>query len=69
MFFLHFSAPVCFSVMEKFAATLSSDDLKSVKVIEDKFRKFCKTSKGKDHRLVSVSQYLWLTIVYCLISC
>jgi len=42
---------VCFSVMEKFAATLSSDDLKSVKVIEDKFRKFCKTSKGKDHRL------------------
>ena len=55
--------------MEKFAATLSSDDLKSVKVIEDKFRKFCKTSKGKDHRLVSVSQYLWLTIVYCLISC
>nr|CAG4648930.1 EOG090X0F26 [Polyphemus pediculus] len=41
---------VCFSVVEKFAATLKPDDLKDTKVIEDKFRKYCKVSKGKDHR-------------------
>jgi len=42
---------VCFSVMEKFPATLSSEDKKDTKVIEDKFRKYCKKAKGKEHRL------------------
>jgi len=37
--------------MEKFPATLSSEDKKDTKVIEDKFRKYCKKAKGKEHRL------------------
>nr|CAG4648295.1 EOG090X0F26 [Moina brachiata]SVE93301.1 EOG090X0F26 [Moina brachiata] len=41
---------VCFSVVKKFADTLTSDDKKDTKVIENKFRTFCKSSKGKDHR-------------------
>nr|SVE79166.1 EOG090X0F26 [Daphnia lumholtzi] len=41
---------VCFAVVEKFASGLTSDEKKNPKVIEDKFRTFCKTSKGKDHR-------------------
>nr|CAG4638779.1 EOG090X0F26 [Cyclestheria hislopi] len=41
---------VCFSVVEKFSAELSPADLKDTKVIEDKFRKYCKATKGKDHR-------------------
>nr|CAG4650537.1 EOG090X0F26 [Sida crystallina] len=41
---------VCFNVIEKFAATLSSAELKDTKVIEDKFRKYCKNAKGKDQR-------------------
>nr|CAG4637404.1 EOG090X0F26 [Ceriodaphnia reticulata]SVE73235.1 EOG090X0F26 [Ceriodaphnia reticulata] len=41
---------VCFSVVEKFANGLTSDEKKDVKKIEEKFRTFCKTSKGKEHR-------------------
>nr|CAG4643543.1 EOG090X0F26 [Ilyocryptus agilis] len=41
---------VCFAVIDKFAASLTSDDKKDSKTIEEKFRKFCKTAKGKDHR-------------------
>nr|CAG4651382.1 EOG090X0F26 [Simocephalus serrulatus]SVE94541.1 EOG090X0F26 [Simocephalus serrulatus] len=41
---------VCFAVVEKFAAGLTSDEKKDVKVIENKFRTFCKTSKGKENR-------------------
>nr|CAG4636567.1 EOG090X0F26 [Eubosmina coregoni]SVE70102.1 EOG090X0F26 [Eubosmina coregoni] len=41
---------VCFSVINRFAAGLTSDEKKDPKKIEDKFRKFCKTAKGKDSR-------------------
>nr|CAG4641256.1 EOG090X0F26 [Eulimnadia texana] len=41
---------VCFAVVEKFSSTLSSSDLKDVKGIEDKFRKYCKSAKGKENR-------------------
>nr|CAG4647456.1 EOG090X0F26 [Megafenestra aurita]SVE92694.1 EOG090X0F26 [Megafenestra aurita] len=41
---------VCFSVIEKFSTGLTSDEKKDVKVIENKFRTFCKTAKGKEHR-------------------
>lgn len=49
--FLHV---VCFSVVEKFANGLTSDEKKDAKKIEEKFRTFCKTSKGKEHRFVSI---------------
>nr|CAG4645858.1 EOG090X0F26 [Lynceus sp. MCZ IZ 141354] len=42
---------VCMSVVDRFSATLKPEDLKDTKGIEDKFREFCKTAKGKDHRL------------------
>lgn len=45
---------VCFSVIEKFSTGLTSDEKKDVKVIENKFRTFCKTAKGKEHRFVSI---------------
>lgn len=45
---------VCFAVVEKFANGLTSDEKKDVKVIENKFRTFCKTSKGKENRFVSI---------------
>jgi len=41
---------VCFSVMEKFPASLTSDEKKDTKVIEAKFRQFCKKAKGKENR-------------------
>nr|CAG4635107.1 EOG090X0F26 [Alona affinis] len=41
---------VCFAVVKKFDASLSSEDKKNTKVIEDKFRKYCKTAKGKEAR-------------------
>nr|CAG4652222.1 EOG090X0F26 [Triops cancriformis] len=41
---------VCFHVVEKFAATLTDQDRKSPKTIEDRFRAFCKESKGKENR-------------------
>ena len=44
---------VCFAVIEKFDGTLSSQERKDSKVIEEKFRKFCKGTKGKENRFVS----------------
>nr|CAG4644357.1 EOG090X0F26 [Lepidurus arcticus] len=41
---------VCIHVVDKFAATLTAEERKSPKVIEDKFRQFCKESKGKENR-------------------
>lgn len=43
--------------MEKFSTGLTSDEKKDVKVIEDKFRTFCKGTKGKDNRFVSIPNY------------
>lgn len=41
---------VCVKTTEKFAATLSEDVKKDPKLIEAEFKKFCKTSKGKENR-------------------
>ena len=41
---------VCFAVVEKFTATLTSQDRKDFRVITDKFREFCKGTKGKENR-------------------
>merc|ERR1712116_111076 len=41
---------VCFSVMDKFAATLTNNEKKDPKMIEEKFRQYCKKAKGKDQR-------------------
>jgi len=42
------------TVVEKFANTLTPDIKSDTKKIETEFRKFCKTSKNKENRLVSV---------------
>nr|SVE74484.1 EOG090X0F26 [Daphnia barbata] len=41
---------VCFAVVEKFSAGLTANEKKDFKLIEEKFKTFCKTAKGKDHR-------------------
>lgn len=41
---------VCVKTVETFAATLSDDVKKDPKLIEAEFKKFCKTSKNKEHR-------------------
>jgi len=42
------------AVVEKFANTLSPDVRSNTKKIEDEFRKFCRTTKGKENRFVSI---------------
>lgn len=41
---------VCMAVVEKFANTLSPDVRSNTRKIEDEFRNFCKTTKGKENR-------------------
>nr|WPO04149.1 mesencephalic astrocyte-derived neurotrophic factor-like protein [Gryllus pennsylvanicus]WPO04150.1 mesencephalic astrocyte-derived neurotrophic factor-like protein [Gryllus pennsylvanicus]WPO04151.1 mesencephalic astrocyte-derived neurotrophic factor-like protein [Gryllus pennsylvanicus]WPO04152.1 mesencephalic astrocyte-derived neurotrophic factor-like protein [Gryllus pennsylvanicus]WPO04153.1 mesencephalic astrocyte-derived neurotrophic factor-like protein [Gryllus pennsylvanicus] len=41
---------VCVTVVEKFGNSLSADIKSNPKLIEDEFRKFCKTSKAKENR-------------------
>lgn len=52
--FYIYGYPVCFSVMDKFAATLTNNEKKDPKMIEEKFRQYCKKAKGKDQRFVSI---------------
>ncbi|XP_057335213.1 mesencephalic astrocyte-derived neurotrophic factor homolog [Microplitis mediator] len=42
---------VCVKTIDKFADTLTEDVKKDPKKIESEFKKFCKTTKGKEHRL------------------
>ena len=42
------------AVVEKFANTLSADVRSDTKKIEAEFRKFCKTTKSKENRFVSI---------------
>lgn len=44
---------VCVKTVETFANSLDEDTKKDTKLIEEAFRKFCKTSKNKEHRFVS----------------
>lgn len=46
---------VCIAVVEKFVNTLSPNVISDTKKIEAEFRKFCKTTKGKDNRFVSIN--------------
>ncbi|XP_066994483.2 mesencephalic astrocyte-derived neurotrophic factor homolog [Anabrus simplex] len=41
---------VCMSVVEKFSDSLSFDKRSNPKLIEAEFRKYCKSSKGKENR-------------------
>lgn len=45
---------VCVTVLEKFSEQLPESVKSNPSKIEDEFRKFCKTSKGKENRFVSV---------------
>lgn len=46
---------VCMTVVEKFANMLTPDVRLDTKKIEAEFRKFCKTSQGKENRFVSIT--------------
>lgn len=45
---------VCINVINKFSENISDADKKDPKKIEAEFRKFCKTSKNKENRFVSI---------------
>lgn len=47
------SFTVCVAVVKKFSDTLDEVTRKDSKLIEDKFRDYCKGTKGKDNRFVS----------------
>ncbi|XP_076447415.1 mesencephalic astrocyte-derived neurotrophic factor homolog [Babylonia areolata] len=42
---------VCISVLEKFINQTKKEDLNDPKKIEEKFEKFCKGLKGRDHKI------------------
>lgn len=58
-FFIHFLSNfiVCVAVVDKFSQTLTEDIKSDPKKIEEKFREFCKGTKSKENRFVSMS--LW----------
>ena len=61
---------VCFAVVRKFDESLTAADKKDTKIIEEKFRKYCKTAKGKEARFVSsftLHLITWNTIHSCII--
>ena len=45
---------VCVATVNKFAATLTDEDKKDPKTIEGRFKTFCKGSKSKENRFVSI---------------
>lgn len=45
---------VCVAVVDKFSQTLTPDIKNDPKKIEDKFREFCKSTKSKENRFVSL---------------
>lgn len=45
---------VCVKTIDKFVETLNDETKKDPKKIDDQFRKFCKISKGKENRFVSI---------------
>lgn len=53
---LHVS--VCISVVERFSQSLSDNVKKDTKKIENKFREFCRDTKSKENRFVSV-MFAW----------
>lgn len=45
---------VCIKTLNKFAATLTDEQKKKPAEIEKQFKIFCKTSKNKENRFVSI---------------
>ena len=45
---------VCINTVEKFVNTLSEDVKKDTKKIETAFKDFCKNTKSKENRFVSI---------------
>lgn len=45
---------VCIKTIDKFSATLSEAVKKDPKAIEEEFKKFCKGTKNKENRFVSM---------------
>lgn len=50
---------VCVAVVERFSNSLTDDIRKNPKLIEDEFRKFCKSTKTKENRFVSIAFSWW----------
>lgn len=46
--------PVCISTVEKFVNTLTDDIKKYTKKVEAAFKDFCKHTKSKENRFVSI---------------
>lgn len=55
---------VCIKVLDKFSATLSDDVKKDPKLIESEFKKFCKTTKNKENRFVSIINQCSIIILF-----
>lgn len=55
LFNVFFFTLVCVKTVQKFSDSLSADVKKDTKKIEAEFKTFCKTSKNKENRFVSIS--------------
>lgn len=49
------SISVCIKTVQRFSDSLDSSVKSDPKKIEEEFKKYCKTSKNKEHRFVSVA--------------
>lgn len=60
MFFITYNFTVCVAVVDKFIQTLKNkpDVKNNPKMIEEKFREFCKSTKSKENRFVSLHIYM-----------
>lgn len=54
IFFIFFFI-VCVTTVNKFVESLTNDIKSDPKKIESKFKEFCKTTKSKENRFVSIS--------------
>lgn len=51
---MKFLSTVCVKTLRKFGDSLDDATKKDPKLIEEEFKTFCKTSKSKENRFVSV---------------
>lgn len=53
----HVTFLVCVAVVKRFADSLDDTTRASPKLVEDSFKAFCKETKGKDNRFVSLENF------------
>jgi hypothetical protein len=59
---------VCIATIEKFVNTLDEAVKKDPKKIEEQFKKFCKGSKNKENRFVSITVNFSLKMLFSDVS-